>query len=77
MTRAKNSERREVKSGMRLRPTALARTHHCAAATRFGGRFARVEVTSMAEADLRSRPEARVILEARACAIGVNAESAK
>jgi len=36
-----------------------------------------MEATSMSEADLRSRPEARVILEARACAIGANAESAK
>jgi hypothetical protein len=62
---------------MRLRPIAFARAHHCAAATYFGGRYARVEATSMAEADLRSRPEARVVLEARACAIGVNAESAK
>jgi hypothetical protein len=62
---------------MRLRPIAFARALHCAAATRFGGRYARVEATSMAEADLRNRPEERVILEARACAIGVNAESAK
>jgi hypothetical protein len=62
---------------MRLRPIAFARGRHCAAATHFGGRYARVEATSMAEADLRSRPDARVILEARARAIGVNAESAK
>jgi hypothetical protein len=34
-----------------------------------------VELTSMA--DLRSRPEARIILEAQACTIGVNAETAK
>jgi hypothetical protein len=62
---------------MRLRPIALACVRHCAAATHFGGRYARVEATSMAEADLRSRPEARVIFEAQACTIGVNAESAK
>jgi len=62
---------------MRLQPIAFARAHHCAAARHFRGRYARVEATSVAEADLRSRPEARVILEARACAIGVNAESAK
>ena len=62
---------------MRLQPIAFARAHLCAAATHFGSRYARVEATSMPEADLRSRPEARVILEARACAIGVNAESAK
>jgi len=62
---------------MRLRTIAFARTHHCVAATHYGGRYARVEATPMAEADLRSGPEARVILEARACAIGVNAESAK
>jgi hypothetical protein len=62
---------------MRLRPIAFDRAHHSAAATLFGGRYARMEVTSMAEADLRGRPKARVILEARACAIGVNAESAK
>ena len=62
---------------MRLRPIAFARAHHCAAAAHFGGRYARVEATSMAEADLRSRLEARDILEARACVIGVNAESAK
>jgi hypothetical protein len=62
---------------MRLRSIAFADAHHCAAATHFGGRYARVEATWMAEADLRSRPDARVILEARACAIGVNAESAK
>jgi hypothetical protein len=54
---------------MRLRPIAFARAHLCAAATHFGGRYACVEATSM--------PEARVILEARACAIGVDAESAK
>jgi hypothetical protein len=62
---------------MGRRPIAFVRAHHCAAATHFGGRYAGVEATSVAEADLRSRPEARVILEARACAIGVNAESAK
>jgi hypothetical protein len=62
---------------MRLRPIAFACAPRCAAATHFGGRYARVKATSMAETDLRSRPEARVILEARACAIGVNAESAK
>jgi hypothetical protein len=62
---------------MRLRPIAFARAHHCAAVTHVGGRYARVEATSMPEADLRSRPEARVILEVRACAIGVDAESAK
>jgi hypothetical protein len=62
---------------MRVRPIAFAGAHRCAAATHFGGRDARVEATSMPEADLRSRPEARVILEARACAIGVDAESAK
>jgi len=62
---------------MRLRPIALVRAHHCAAATHLGGRYARVEATSMAEADLRIRPEARAIVEARACAIGVNAEAAK
>jgi hypothetical protein len=62
---------------MRLRPIAFVRAHHCAAATHFGGRYARVEATSMAEADLRSRPEARLSLVARGWAIGVNAESAK
>jgi hypothetical protein len=62
---------------MRLRPIAFAGAHHCAAAAHFGGRYARVEATSMAEADLRGTPEAPVILEARARAIGVNAESAK
>jgi hypothetical protein len=62
---------------MRLRPIAFARAHHCAAATHFGVRYARAEATSVAEADLQSRPEARVILEARACTIGVNGESAK
>jgi hypothetical protein len=62
---------------MRLRPIAFAGAHHCAAATRVGGRYARAEATSMAEADLRSTPEARAILEARARAVGVNAESAK
>jgi hypothetical protein len=77
MTRAKSRERREVMPSMRRLPIAFARAGHRAAATHFGGRYARVEATSMAEADLRSRPEARVILEARACAIGVSAESAK
>jgi hypothetical protein len=62
---------------MRLRCIAFAGAHYRAAATHFGGRYARVEAASMAEADLRSRPEARVILEARACPIGVNAEPAK
>jgi hypothetical protein len=62
---------------MRLRSIAFAGAHRCAAATQFGGCYACVEVTSMAEADLRSRPDARVILEARARSIGVNAESAK
>jgi hypothetical protein len=62
---------------MRVRPIAFAGAHRCAAATHFGGRYARVEATSMAEADLRSRPEVRVIFEAQACTIGVNAESAK
>jgi hypothetical protein len=62
---------------MRVRPIAFARAHHCTAAKHFGGRYARVEVTSMAEADLRSTLEARVILEARACAICANAESIK
>jgi len=62
---------------MRVRPIAFAGAHRWAAVTHFGGRVARVEATSTAEADLRSRPEARVILEVRACAIGVNAESAK
>jgi hypothetical protein len=62
---------------MRLQPIAFARAHHRAAATHFGGRYARVATASMAEADLRSGPEARAILEARACVIGVNAESAK
>jgi hypothetical protein len=62
---------------MRLWPIAFDRAHHRAVATRFGGRYARMEATSMAEADLRGRPKARAILEARACAIGVNAESAK
>ena len=62
---------------MRVRPIAFARAHLCAAATHFGGRYARVEATSMPEADLQSRPEARVILEARACATGVNAEAAE
>jgi hypothetical protein len=60
---------------MRVRPTAFAVAHRCAAVTDFDGRDARVE--SMAEADLRSRPEARVILEVRACAIGANPEFAK
>jgi hypothetical protein len=60
---------------MRVRPIVFAGAHLCAAAPQFGGCFACVESTSMA--DLRSGPEARVILEARACAIGVNAESAK
>ena len=62
---------------MRVLPIAFAGAHCCAAATHFGGRDARVEATSMAEADLRSRPEARVIVEVRVCAIGMNAESAK
>jgi hypothetical protein len=62
---------------MRVRPIAFDVARRCAAATHFGGRDARVKATSMAEADLRSRPEARVILEVRACAIGVNAESIK
>jgi hypothetical protein len=62
---------------MRVRPIAFAGAHRCAAAIYFSGRDARVETTSMAEADLRSRPEARVILEVRACSIGVNAEAAK
>jgi len=62
---------------MMVRPIAFAGAHRCAAAIYFCGRHARVETTSMAEADLRSRPEAQVIPEARACAIGVNAESAK
>jgi hypothetical protein len=46
-------------------------------AAAFGDRDARLEATSMAEADLRGRPVARAILEARACAVGANAESAK
>jgi hypothetical protein len=62
---------------MRLQPIVFARAHHRAAATHFGGRYARVETASMAAADLRSRPEVGVILEVRACAIGVNAEPAK
>ena len=62
---------------MRVRPTTFAVAHRRAAVTHFGGRDARVEATSMAEVDLRSRPEARVILEVRACATGVNAESIK
>jgi hypothetical protein len=62
---------------MRLRPIAFARARHCPVATRFGGRYPRVEAASMAEADFRSMPEARVILEVRACAIGVNTESDK
>jgi hypothetical protein len=60
---------------MRVRPIVFAGAHHCAAATQFGGCFACVELTSMA--DLRSRPEARIIPEAQACTIGVNAEAAK
>jgi hypothetical protein len=48
---------------MRVRPIAFAGAHRCAAATHFGDRYARVEATSMAEAELRRRPEARVILE--------------
>jgi hypothetical protein len=62
---------------MRVRPVAFAHAHHRAAATHLGGRSARLEATSMAELDRRSRPNARFILEARACVIGVNAESAK
>jgi hypothetical protein len=73
MTRAENRERPQGNASMRLRPIALARARQCAAATHFGGRYARMEATSMAEADLGSRPEARVIL-ARTCAIGVTAE---
>jgi hypothetical protein len=59
---------------MRPRPIAFACAHHCAATTRSGGRYARVQATSMAEADLRGM---RVILNARACAVDVNAELAK
>jgi hypothetical protein len=62
---------------VRVQPIAFASAYRCAAATHFGSRDARAEATSMAEADLRSRPEARVIFEAQACTIGVNAESAK
>jgi hypothetical protein len=62
---------------MRVWPIAFAGAHRCAAARYFGGRHARVEATSMAEAGLGSRPKARVNLEVGACAIGVNAESAK
>jgi hypothetical protein len=60
---------------MRVRPIGFAGAHHCAAATQYGGCFACVEVTSMA--DLRSRPEARVTLDVQARIIGANAESAK
>jgi hypothetical protein len=62
---------------MRVRPIAFAGVHRRAAARHFGGRDARAEATLTVEADLRSRPEARLILEARACAVGINAESAK
>jgi hypothetical protein len=62
---------------MRVRPIAFADAHCCVATTHFGGRDARVKATAMEEADLRSGREARLILEARACAIGVNAEPAK
>jgi hypothetical protein len=60
---------------MKLRPIVFDRAHHRAAATRFCGRYARVEAASMAEAYLRSRP--RVNLGAGARATGVNAESTK
>jgi hypothetical protein len=62
---------------MRVRPIAFAGARRCAAAIYFGGRDAHVELTSIADADLRGRTEAQVIREARACAVGVNAESAK
>jgi hypothetical protein len=62
---------------MRVWPVAFAGAHRCAAAGYFGGRDARMQTTSRAEADLRSRRKARVILEAQGCIIGVNAESAK
>jgi hypothetical protein len=39
---------------MSLQPIAFARAHHCAAATHFRGRYACMEATSMAEADLLS-----------------------
>jgi len=61
---------------MRLRLIALAVAHRCATAAQFGGCDARMEATSIPEADLRGGPEARAILEVRACATGVNAESA-
>ena len=70
----KNRERREVMPSMRLDPIAFARAHPCAAATHFR---ARVDATSMAEAELLSTPGARPTIVARSCAIGVNAESAK
>jgi hypothetical protein len=63
---------------MRVRPIAFAGVHRRRAAARhFGGRNARAEAALTAEADLQSRPEARLILEARACGVGINAESAK
>jgi hypothetical protein len=59
---------------IRLQPIAFARAHHCAAATHLR---ARVDATSMAEAELQSTLGARPTIVARGCAIGVNAESAK
>ncbi len=42
---------------MRLQPIVFARAHHCAAATDFR---ARVDATSMAEAELKRTPGARL-----------------
>jgi hypothetical protein len=57
-------------------PSGFARAHQYTAAAHFRGRYARVEATSMAEADVQSAPGARLLV-ARGWAIGVNAESAR
>jgi hypothetical protein len=62
---------------MRLQPVAFARAHHCAAATHFRARYAGVDATSMAEAELQSTPGARPTIVGRGCAIRMNAETAK
>jgi hypothetical protein len=62
---------------MRLQPVAFARAHYCAAVTHFRACYARVDATSMAEADLQNTPGARLTVVARGLTVGVNAESAK
>jgi hypothetical protein len=62
---------------MRLQPIAFARARNCAAAASFRAPNARVDATSIGEADLQSTQRARPTIVVLGWAVGVSAESAK